>query len=405
MTRRRLAGWGFLALLAGILAWLMVRPMTFFVVSDRFAQTVDTRSAPAVLGDLRAETCGACHRVFHEEWRTTMHSRAWTDPYFQVDWAFEDRPWICRNCHTPLDRQQPRRLLGFRDRQGLQPVLAPDPNPDFDPGLQHEGVTCAACHLREGAVLGPYGDSAAPHPVRRMQHPNQVCVRCHVVDGERWDTFLRLPPCGTVTEIRAGREGGLRGRSGETVLPSLAELGCVDCHMPPAERPLVAGGPVRRTRRHLWRGGHDPAMVKRALTARLVVDRGGRTAVLTLANTGTAHYLPTGTPDRHLTVALRALDGRGHVLDEVRDKLIRRILWRPVIVDLWDTRLSPGRPRTYRLPLPPAAVAVEAVVRYHLLEESRRRRIGYEPGAPIAYEIYRARTDLPAAGGGEGGEP
>ena len=60
------------------------------------------------------------------------------------------------------------------------------------------------------------------------------------------------------------------GRSGEVTAGKLRPLGCVQCHMPLAKRPLVDGGVVRNTRQHLWRGGHDPAMVEKALTVEFV---------------------------------------------------------------------------------------------------------------------------------------
>ena len=104
------------------------------------------------------------------------------------------------NCHIPLDRQQEHFILGFRDSDKLNPVLAP--NPDFDPTLQQEGVTCVACHLRDGKIVGVLGTTDAPHPVKMIDDPNQICMRCHVVEGNRWDTLFRLPPCGTVAEIR-----------------------------------------------------------------------------------------------------------------------------------------------------------------------------------------------------------
>jgi hypothetical protein len=39
-------------------------------------------------------------------------------------------------------------------------------------------------------------------------------------------------------------------------------------------------------------------------------------------------------------------------------------------------------------------VAVEAVVRYHLLDEARRKRIGYQNEEPIAYKVFRSRVSL-----------
>ncbi len=294
-------------------------------------------------------------------------------------------------------------------------------------------MTCAACHVRDGKILGPYGNEDASHPVTKLKEPNQVCVRCHVVGGKRWDTFFRFPPCGTVAEIRAtasrerdnGEPGSrtrplsagagaaqglgeqskgetalpLAGRTGEIVVPDSAALNCVECHMPLVERPIVVGGKVRRARRHLWRGGHDPAMGKQALELQFEQVPSNspdkRSYSLTLTNVGAAHYVPTGTPDRHLTVSLRLLDACGGIIKEERGLIKRKILWRPFIVDLWDTRLPRGQPRTFTLEYAtattPTPAAVEAVVRYYLVDEKRRRRIGYENAEPLSYEVFRRR--------------
>jgi len=366
-----------LALLAAFLAWRSFRVMNIFVVSEAFERPVESGGAPPILGKLRAADCGVCHQEQYRDWKTTVHSRAWTDPYFQVDWAFDGRQQICRNCHTPLDRQQEHRVLGFRDRDKWDPVLAP--NPEFDPALQSEGVTCAGCHLRNGKMLGPGKSANAPHPIEKFSDPNEVCLRCHVVQGNRWDTFYKMPPCGTVAEI-AATEGRLKKRSGEYAVRDVAGLGCVECHMP--------------GHRHLWRGGHDSQMVRSALTAsfsQLPGRSGGRIAELVLENTGAAHFLPTGTPDRHLSVSIRALDAAGQVVGETADTLERTVMWRPFIVDLWDSRLPRGAPRRYRLELPANTRTVEAQVRYHLLGEARRKRIDYQPEEPISYLIFDDR--------------
>ncbi len=400
MRKKRLVLGVVLAALAVFLLWRFVRSMNIFVVSEAFERPVPTHDVPAALKGLGAQDCGGCHTMVYREWATTIHSEAWTDPYFQTDWKFDGSQQICKNCHIPLDRQQEHKVLGFRDKEKWDPILAP--NPEFDPVLQHQGVTCAACHLRDGEILGPYAIKTDAHPVAKMENPNEVCVRCHVVSGNRWDTFYRFPPCGTVAEIEAGR-GAPKAWSGEARVDDVASLQCVDCHMPAVERPLVPGGKTRPGRRHLWRGGHDPAMVKGALAVALRADPSAPADVLRyrlrLTNTGAAHYLPTGTPDRHLTVALRFLAADGGTLKETTHVLKRTVMWRPFIVDLWDTRLPRDEPRVYTLAYPrdgrPRATAVEAVVRYHLLEEKRRQRIGYENREPIAYDLFRQRVALP----------
>lgn len=322
-----------LGALTAFLAWRLVRPMNIFVVSKAFERPVSTAGIPAPFSTLSAKECASCHREFYEEWSTTIHSQAWTDPYFQKDWAFD------------------------------------------------------------GKILGPYGDVSAPHPVERLADPNEICFRCHVVGGNRWDTFFRFPPCGTVAEIR-----GTPGAATD------AALDCVTCHMPLVKRPVVEGGKLRAVRRHLWRGGHDPAMVKQGLQAVLREGPGApgkRGFTLELTNTGAAHYLPTGTPDRHLSASIRILDRNGTVLRQDDHILKRTILWRPFIVELWDTRLPRWQPRVFAFEVDPArepaAAVVEAQVRYHLLDEARRRRIGYRNKEPISYEVFRTRIALDRA--------
>jgi len=405
VTRKR-AVLGLIVLAVAVfLGWRFVRPMNIFIVEKDFERPVSTAIIPEPFETLSAKECAACHQEFYDEWSTTIHSQAWTDPYFQVDFRFDGSQQICKNCHIPLDRQQENIVLGFRDKDKWDPILKP--NPDFDPVLQHEGVTCAACHLREGKILGPFGSDETPHPVQKMENVNQTCVKCHVVGGDRWDTFFRFPPCGTVAEITATKamkkrepQPPSRGNSGEKVVEDVAALGCVECHMPLVERALVKGGKIRPVRQHLWRGGHDPEMVKSGLSINLLEETPPssekRKFTLSITNVGAAHYLPTGTPDRHLTVSLRVLDGDGRVLEEESHTLKRTILWRPFIIDLWDTRLPRGQLRTYDIEFSvagkPPPVAVEAVVRYFLVDEKRRKRIGYDKKEATSYEVFRQRV-------------
>ena len=301
MINRRSIIIGIIILATALMVWRFVRPMNIFVVTENFERPVSTLEIPDILETLSARECAGCHQEFYDEWQTTIHSKAWTEPYFQKDFEFDGSQQICRNCHTPLDRQQENLVLGFRDAEKWDPILAH--NPRFDPDLQKEGVTCAACHLREGKILGTFGSELAPHPVNKIEDGNQICVACHVVDGQRWDTFFKFPPCGTVAEIQSTAAKNLttkKGKSGEVVVSETSKLGCVNCHMPVVERALVKDGEIRKVRQHLWRGGHDPQMVKSGLTIKLAeaapANAGKRNFNLTITNTGAAHYLPTGTP-------------------------------------------------------------------------------------------------------------
>ena len=379
-----------LVLLTVFLGWRLTRWINIFVIEEKFAQPLAV-DIPAGLTEISARSCGACHVEIYREWSESIHAQAWTDPYFQVDWAFENLPQNCVTCHTPLADQQEELVVRYRDADKLDPVMRP--NPRFDRELQREGVTCAACHLREGTIIGVHAVEDAPHPVRvdpAFLSRTSPCERCHVVSGERWDMFYRIPPCGTAAEI------GESGRKPD----------CVGCHLPRVTRPVVPGGVARTGGRHLFRGGHHPPTVASALTVshRRERDGAGERFVVTLTNSGAGHYLPTGTPDRHLSLVFRLLDARGGVLREERHIMKRTILWRPVIVDLWDTRLPADVPRDFVFAIGDGegAVALDVTVNYHLLEESRRRRIGYVNDQPIFYPIHHRRHGLGAEGDGEG---
>jgi hypothetical protein len=368
---------------AAFLAWRFVRPVNIFVVDERFERPIRA-AVPEGLGSLRAEECGGCHREIYREWAGSMHAMAWEDPYFQVDFAFDGSQQICLNCHTPLEDQQEGLVLGFRDREKLNPVL--EPNPEYDPALRDEGVIGAVCHVKDGKIVGPFETNAAPHPVSvdpEMTRGVKPCARCHVVSGQRWDTFYRIPPCGTVAEIKE------KGQ----------EPDCVGCHMPRMTRPAAHGADAREGGRHLFQGGHSPKRVSRALRVerRKVAheDRGTMEYEFKITNTGAAHYLPTGTPDRHLTLEFRLLDGKEKTIKEKTYTMKRYIMWRPFIVDLRDTRLTYGEPRTYSFEFDPEeALALDVTVRYHLLDEKRRKKIGYENKDSISYPVYGRRIYL-----------
>ena len=85
----------------------------------------------------------------------------------------------------------------------------------------------------------------------------KLCYRCHSVIGGPAQ-FYNVGPCGTYAEYEGRYWMKERG------------FICQNCYMPEIERPVAKDGPLRRGRQHLWRGGHDPEMVKQA-----VADQGG----------------------------------------------------------------------------------------------------------------------------------
>ena len=86
------------------------------------------------------------------------------------------------------------------------------------------------------------------------------------------------------------------------------------------------------------------------------------------------------------------------MLKEKVHTMKRYILWRPFIVDLRDTRLPYSQPREFMIPLirsgPAAPTSIDVTVRYHLLDEARRKKIGYNNVEPIDYPLYHERIPL-----------
>lgn len=382
-TKSKIALYIFLASVVIFLAWRFVRPLEIFVVDDKFALPINI-TVPKGLNSISAKSCATCHREIYNEWKTSMHSAAWSDPYFRADFVFDGSKQICLNCHTPLANQQESLVIGFTDNERLSPILKP--NPRFDKELQDEGVTCAVCHIRDGKIVGPFVTGTAPHEVivdKSMASGMKPCVRCHVVSGDRWDTFYGLEPCGTVAEIqKSGREPN-----------------CIGCHMPEVSRPVATGMMVRKSGVHTFKGGHDRDKVESSLKVeyKKKIQEGKSEYIFILTNIGAAHFLPTGTPDRKLTLEVKLIDKTGSIIKEEIYTMKRYIMWRPFIVDLKDTRLPYGEPREYSFDFKndsgsPATLDVK--VRYHLLDEKRKKRIGYKNTEPINYIIYQKELPL-----------
>ena len=389
MKIRKIALYLFLLAITAFLYHRLTMELRFFNVTPEF-ELPQQVTIPYGLDSISARSCGTCHPEVYEEWKRSIHSQAWTDPYFQVDFKFDGSQQICLNCHTPLVDQQENLVTGFKDAAKFEPIL--EPNPNFDPALKDEGVTCVVCHIKDGVILGRYGIENDAHPVKAdpaFSDGNSVCRKCHQVFTNRWDTYLKMPLCGTFFEVEA---------SGKPV-------DCQQCHMEKVERSLIPGGPVRLGGKHLWLGGHDQANVAKAISGKIeetsteeTIKDGNREYTLFLTNTGAHHRLPTGTPDRHLEITFRLLDKTGKPLKEVKHILQRVILWRPFMVDLWDTRIPFNETAKYSFKfesdITPEPAVVEATVRYGLLRESRRLRIGYENSEPITYPILNLRSEV-----------
>jgi hypothetical protein len=396
MTRWIKIGLG-LSGLAGLvyLYYTEIKPVVIFGLRDDYAHAIPYQKVPAGLVSLKAESCGQCHQEIYAEWKTSIHAHAYEDPFFQAYWKKDKNIWVCLNCHTPLENQQPT-LIGEIPR-GRVERAEQKPNPNFDPEYRTESVTCAVCHVRDGVILGPFEDSVAPHPTQYDPkfRSTQMCERCHnVVSGPA--QFYNVGPCGTYAEYEGQYWMKERGYI------------CQSCHMPEIERPVAVGGPIRKGRQHLWRGGHDPDMVKRAVEIQVKADKetpkpGEQVGfTLTLVNAGAGHKIPTGDPDRFFTVEFMVEDGQGKVLEQQSSTMGRWILWQPVIVELYDNRLVPLASReyefSYTIPVQAKGLILKTRVQYHILTDKQhemlRTKYGLTGNDPYRFVIYEQEFPL-----------
>ncbi len=270
------------------------------------------RAAPEAGRLTDNQACIECHRDEADEWRGSLHQRAWVDPMFQTAFAIEPMPF-CQGCHAP----------------------EADPRGDVPKAAAHAGVTCVSCHVVDGQVLAAPGgrDDLAPHAVRREPgfDGDAACVACHDFD---FPSVRGQSMQSTITEHRRS------ARRDET---------CASCHMP-----QVGEGKARH-RSHDFTVVGDAKMLQSAATfhaERLEPDL----VEITLEPDEVGHAFPTGDLFRRLVVRVRPRGSK----DWVERYLTRQ--FRPVSKDghvvrlqVGDTRVgvSPG-PSTVQVQVPDA---------------------------------------------------
>ena len=272
-------------------------------------------------------SCGTCHPDQFRDWQSSWHAKSMGPGISgQLAEMIKSEPAgarSCFTCHAPLAEQAPL----IRGSEGLVP------NPDLDAHLQSQGVVCASCHVRGHQRFGPPrrdGTVASRAPRESLPHNgltrttaflrSEFCASCHQFAPNGLALSGKLLE-NTFEEWRAS-PAARRGQQ------------CQDCHMP--------------DRRHLWRGIHDPEMVKSGVQIKLVTGRARYrpgekvTARLTITNTGVGHDFPTYVTPRVLVQA-QLLDAAG---EPVPGSLEERAIGREVPLDLSreiaDTRIPAG---------------------------------------------------------------
>lgn len=386
---------------------VLAEAQAFYDSRPYYQQPRPHSDVPDGLASMSAKACGSCHTEIYEEWQLSTHRRAWEDDaQFMAelhksrapDDPDKDMGWMCVNCHTPMTNQLEKLVVGLEDDDIGRPIYKD--NPTFDADLQMEAITCATCHVRDGVVHGPYGDTNAPHPVKKDESllTEQVCTSCHNAQAH-WPSKQLACFFSTGDEWSSS----VYAERGET---------CQSCHMPEVERKLTSNfdRPKRKTRRH-WFGGSliakhpdykdelaelqdvygsgvelellpaDPTATPNPERSPEFADQGDNCdddeactkLLVRVRNSRAGHNMPTGDPERHIDVVIEAKDADGEVVATTRDRIASRYQWWPTIELEYDNRIAPLEHHDILLEVPGQPDSFEVNIRadkYRMYQEA-----------------------------------
>lgn len=303
------------------------------------------QEVPEGLVSLKSEDCGVCHQEHYDEWKLATHAHAWSDLQFQAELKKESSPFMCINCHIPLQNQQEEIVTGLINGDIYKPVKKK--NPYFDKTLQQEGINCASCHVRNNEIIGTMGTGMAPHKVRVAPEllSENLCNSCHNANAVITPTLACTFQTGD--EWKAG--------------PFYGEKNCISCHMEEVNRSIVRGFPERKSHRHFFSGsgipkfdtvkttmlnGYEfyPEKVAKSYTANEELQFDFR-----LKNENAGHRVPTGDPERFFIIEIKLKNEVGKVIKTESYRIGEEWEWYPVAKKISDTNVYPGEERSFNL--------------------------------------------------------
>ncbi len=267
----------------------------------------------------KSEACGTCHKDIYTMWNRAMHSNAYNDPifmssflqaFFQTNGAATR---FCLSCHDPTS------------------AIGPEFNVESD--IKGQGVTCDFCHtIREVKLDHPEGPFIRT-PGRMKTGPySNAKSPAHTTEQKAF--FKKSELCGGCHRLKAKTGVLIIGTYEEWKESTYASSGiqCQDCHMPVQKGKRIVSPelkvPKRDVNLHNLAGGHSIEQVKTALRVKIKEVKREESSLrvgVEVANVGSGHKIPTGTPSRKLLlkVIVRDKSGRLYLEDE---KVFEKVL-------------------------------------------------------------------------------
>lgn len=292
-----------------------------FSLDDHWRHPIPPQGTPPAYyseeeASIQPEGCGTCHSEQYEGWKGSRHAAAMgpgLSGQLHKPWLEGDGEIACLQCHAPLSEQSSM----------IVKTGSLVKNDAFIPSLRLKGITCAACHVRGNRRYGPKRRGESPgEPVTNPPHggfteagffsESEFCRPCHQFDeGDNRVAGKLLQ--NTFEEWRA------------SAYPKKG-VSCQTCHMP--------------GRAHLWRGIHDPEMVKKGID--IGAELKEESIYIVITNSGTGHNFPSYVTPK-VTLRGVVIDKDGNEIDGSDDEA--NIGWY-VSLDLskeyYDNRIPPG---------------------------------------------------------------
>ena len=295
-----------------------------------------------------SEVCANCHNDIYKQWKQSMHaqSTALADP---IHGAFYQQ-----EVGSPTEEGQVHKKSGTFPvcLQCHAPNAAKDKTTKLDAlPAYSEGVNCVACHTLKGfkGVKGPDGKlqlglkayevgdtlqgpagfnnglaalAAAGDDLfggagvgeADSQKPNPHLGEAVEFEGKEipalpMDSNPSLmktsDACMGCHDPRTNPQGVPLCQTGNEYMQSASKVNCLSCHMP------ISNGFAD----HSMGGGHDPAMLERAVVFDIDTEADGDNLKTTVyLRNQVPHSMPTGAPFRNVYVKLTAYDESGNAV-------------------------------------------------------------------------------------------
>lgn len=361
-------------------------------LKNSWEKAIPNQVVPAGLVSLRAEDCGTCHKNHYEEWRLSTHAHAWTDLQFQAELRKESSPFMCINCHIPIQNQQEFIVKGLINGDIYKPVK--EKNPLFDARFQKEGISCASCHVRDGAIIGANGNLNAPHPVKKAPEllSENLCIGCHNANAVVTSTL--------VCTFETGDEWK-RG-------PFYGKKNCISCHFPDTERSLVEGFPKRKSHFHFVSGSGIPKFdtVKTTILNGLafypqvfknrISESDSLRFSLKVKNEFAGHRVPSGDPERFILINFEVFDDKNTLISSKKYRIGEEWQWYPEAKKLSDNNMNPGEERIYNFnsKLKKGHYKLKIKATKHRLNEESAKYNKLGKNYPLFIQIYEKEFGL-----------